>query len=116
MGGCASKPKDLDTQEAPAPVENPQDKAQETSETKTEEPLVDLSEEAPKVEEAAAAETTKPVEEAAAASSEEEKEEAKPESITEEATNSVEEKKAEEPEIKEDEKDTEAAAPKPQDN
>ncbi|CAO2821406.1 unnamed protein product [Amaranthus hypochondriacus] len=55
MGGCASKPKDLDVNEvAPAPVEapvvenvEPETVAQEINggeETKTEEPLVDLSE------------------------------------------------------------------------
>ncbi|KZV44512.1 putative serine/threonine-protein kinase kinX-like [Dorcoceras hygrometricum] len=48
MGGCASKPKDLDTKEAPAAPEEPQ-QAQEINkdgdETKKEEPLlVDVSE------------------------------------------------------------------------
>ncbi|KAK9673092.1 hypothetical protein RND81_12G145500 [Saponaria officinalis] len=76
MGGCASRPKDLDTNE-PAPVQAPvvdkpesQPIAQENNggeETKTEEPLVDLSE--PKGETAESSET-KPTEEATDAAAE----------------------------------------------
>lgn len=114
MGGCASKPKDLDTQAAPAPVEKPIDtteKAEETTETKTQEPLVDLSE-APKVEEAAA-ESTKPEE--AAEKEEKEKEKEAEAAESSEATSSAQEiNKAEEPQEKEDKKDE--AAAKPQDN
>ncbi|KMT16441.1 hypothetical protein BVRB_3g050640 [Beta vulgaris subsp. vulgaris] len=69
MGGCASKPRDLDTTE-PKPVEAPsvekleaEPVAQENNggeETKTEEPLVDLSE---TTEEATETSESKPAEE-----------------------------------------------------
>ncbi|XP_055831957.1 uncharacterized protein LOC129900900 isoform X1 [Solanum dulcamara] len=61
MGACASRPKDLDRDLAPAPVPAeesvtpegdvvPQEK-QDGEETKKEEPLIDVSTEAPKIEE-----------------------------------------------------------------
>ncbi|XP_060206385.1 uncharacterized protein LOC132634100 [Lycium barbarum] len=110
MGACASRPKDLDKELAPAPVEEPatpKKTEQETpapqekkdgEEAKKEEPLVDVSEpapEAPKIEEvtvaAAATEEVKPAKE------EEETpkkaEEAKVEAVKEQPT---EEKKVEE--------------------
>lgn len=63
MGGCASRPKDLDSQQAPVPVDNPEKAEGQTvpqestneAEAQKEEPSVDLSkpvQEAQKTEEA----------------------------------------------------------------
>ncbi|XP_055831958.1 uncharacterized protein LOC129900900 isoform X2 [Solanum dulcamara] len=58
MGACASRPKDLDRDLAPAPVPAEESVTpegdvvpQDGEETKKEEPLIDVSTEAPKIEE-----------------------------------------------------------------
>ncbi|KAK9665798.1 hypothetical protein RND81_14G137300 [Saponaria officinalis] len=89
MGGCASRPKDLDINE-PAPVQapvvdktEPEPVAQENNggeETKTEEALVDQSEAA---EETTESSESKPAEEVAEAVKTEEKVEAKAEETAE---------------------------------
>ncbi|KAJ8536976.1 hypothetical protein K7X08_035377 [Anisodus acutangulus] len=111
MGACASRPKDLDKELAPAPAEEPatpkkteeetrapHEEKKDGEETKKQEPLIDVSEpapEVPKIEEvtagnntAAATEEVKPVKEEETAK---EAEEVKVEAVKEQSAEEKEE-------------------------